>query len=149
MMRALLLVIALAAPAFSQAFSYQTTTTKATIYVPTSSGKTVTFGCEGCGASVYCSSASTATVTQNGTAPTATEESVVTLNGSGDRTVSSVDVKAFTGSNVGSGTTLKTYTVPAGSEFYIDLSQYGLTKGTSVTLGTDNSCRMFFLGRVK
>lgn len=143
-----LFALMIASPMFGQAWIYETTTTKATVAAPSNTSNTITFNCLGCGASVYCSSASTATLSRDGTAPTATEGTPITLNGS-DSTVSAADIRVYTASNVGAGTTLKTYTIAAGEEKNIDLTQFGLTKGKNVSIGTDNSCRITFLGRVK
>lgn len=143
-----LLIAALACvTAHAQVFVYETTTTKASVHVPLASSATVTFSAQGLGASVYCATASTATLARGGTAPTTTEGLAVSLNGVS--TIDASDVQVFTDSNVGSGTTLKTYTIAAGQEVGIDLSQFGLTKGKTITISTTSSCRIFFIGRVR
>lgn len=146
-MKTLILLIAAASLSFGQAFTYETTTTKATVLVPAGSNKTVSFTSPAAGVTIYCSTASSATLSRDGTAPTTTEGIPVALNPLD--TISGSDVKVYTASNVGSGTHIKTYTIAAGDERVIDLSNFGLTKGKSVTIATDNSCRIFFLGVIR
>lgn len=111
-----------------------------TIHLPSSAGsRTVKF----VGASVYCSVACTATLARDGTAPTTTAGTVVKLN-STDSTASAVPYHT---SNVGAGTTIKTYTIPAASEIPIEFDLKGLKLGENVTLSTNSitgDVRIFF-----
>jgi hypothetical protein len=98
-----------------------------TIQQPATGSKVVRFS----GAYVYCSAACQITIERDGTAATATAATVVPI-----RTVTPVAVTtAFVASNVGTGTVLGTYNIPAGGPQTFDLSRAGLYgDGTSKNL---------------
>lgn len=142
----LLLALSLLAQGPRGNYTYQKSTSLSsaaetvTIHLPSSAGsRTVKF----VGISIYCSVACTATLARDGTAPTTTAGTVVKLN-STDATASAVPYHT---SNVGAGTTIKTYTVPAASEIPIEFDLKGLKLGENVTLSTNSisgDVRIFF-----
>ena len=74
---------------------------------------------------VYCSVACSFTLSQNGTAATAT---TLTVSPVGTQPASSIH--AYSGSNVGTGAYVSNaYQIPAGSTYLVDLSTMYLTKG--------------------
>jgi len=95
-------------------------------------------------ASMWCSAATTFTLSVNGTAATATTAIPTPLFG----VVSTVT--GWTSSNVGSGTTIMKYDFPAGgSSIVIDLSDFKISRGAgtsaNLTLATTSitaTCRM-------
>jgi hypothetical protein len=92
---------------------------------------------------VYCASAATATLSWNGTAASATTLAPVRLPG----TQLTAAATAWSGSNVGSGTTGPVYNVPAGATFSIDLSLFRMGNtgtGTNVTIATSGTCTISF-----
>lgn len=120
-------------------------TTALTVQQPVADdARLITFGDSNvAGASVYCASASTATIKWNGTAATATAGTEVKLPG----TQRPSGMTIWTGSNVGTGTTGPVYNVAAGSTFPIDLTWFVLgTQGTAtnLTIATSNSCTITF-----
>lgn len=90
-------------------------------------------------ASVYCASASTVTTSWNGAAATATTLAIK----KSPQTQQPPIATAWSGSNVGSGTTGVVYNVPAATERDFDMSLITLgTNGTAsnFTFTTNNSC---------
>ena len=73
---------------------------------------------------VYCSVVCNFTVSQNGTAATATALTVSRLNNSTAATAT-----AWHGSNVGAGTTLGTYYLTAPGTYLLDMSRFYLGQG--------------------
>lgn len=86
-------------------------------------------------AEVYCSAACNITLSQLGTAATATAATVVALNGG-----STATALAFSGSDVGAGTTISVINLAAGTSRIIDLSQLYISRkaGLNFSLGTDS-----------
>ena len=119
-------------------------TTALTLQQPATGARQITFGdADNAGASVYCASASTATVKWNGTAATATAGSEVKLPG----TFQPSGMTVWTGSNVGTGTTGPVYNVPAGATLNISFTWFRFgTQGTAtnLTIATSNSCTITF-----
>lgn len=92
---------------------------------------------------VSCVAAQTFTLSWNGTAATATSLATVQL----PNTVQSSAATAWSGSNVGGGTTGPTYTVGAGQTYPIDLSLFRLGNGgtgANLTITTTGSCTITF-----
>jgi hypothetical protein len=106
---------------------------KVTVQQPTGASRQVNFTT----ADVYCSVACQITFQVNGTAATATTLAPVNLEGGPSPTA-----LAFSGSNVGSGTTLKSYYISAGSTFTFDISQFYLvrssTGASNFSIGTNS-----------
>lgn len=142
------LLIALAGAAHGQGVDHyiaSASTTALTVQQPVAAdARIITFGdANVAGASVYCVSASTATISWNGTAATATAGTEAKLPG----TQRPSGMTVWTASNVGSGTTGPVYNVPAGATFSIDLSWFTFgTQGTTanLTIATSNSCTITF-----
>jgi hypothetical protein len=91
-------------------------------------------------ADIYCAAAQTATVYVNGTAATTT-----TLAVSGPMSVTSAaPPTAFSASNVGTGTTLKTFNIAAGATLTLDIHAFYLPPksgtGANFTIGTSGTC---------
>jgi hypothetical protein len=81
---------------------------------------------------------------RDGTAPTTTAGTVVKLNSD----AGSASVVPYYSSNVGAGTTIKNYTISAGSELLIDMSDKGLTPGKNITITPSLSgARVYFQWR--
>jgi hypothetical protein len=141
-------VLFFAAGAYGQGVDHyiaSASTTALTVQQPVAAdARIITFGDSNvAGASVYCASASTATISWNGTAATATAGSEKKLPG----TQRPSGMTVWTASNVGGGTTGPVYNVPAGSTFTIDLSWFIFgTQGTAenLTIATSNSCTITF-----
>lgn len=140
----LILCLLMALPLFAQQqqlnYLATATTTALTIQQPASSAKFVAFR----SVSVYCASAATATLSWNGTAATST--TLGTKPVPGNATASTAT--AWSGSNVGSGTTGPVYNVPAAGTFVIDLgllSMVGAGTSTNVTIATSGSCTITFV----
>jgi len=98
------------------------------------------------GATAYCSVTCTVTLKRDGTAPTTTAATAVKLN----TTSSGASVVPYYSSNVGTSTTVKTYTLSAGEEKVIDLADKGLLGGENVTLVTSSitgTARLYFQWR--
>lgn len=118
-------------------FSYEKATTLSgtaevvTIHLAAGSQRTVTF----IAASVYCSVACTATIERNGVAPTATVGAP-----SGDWAGGSIVASAvpYYSSNVGSPTVGKTYSIDAGQERAINMTNVGLRAGQNITIRTSS-----------
>jgi hypothetical protein len=89
-----------------------------TIQQPATGSKVVRFA----GAYVYCSAECQITVERDGAAATATAATVVPIR----TTTAAAVTKAFTSSDVGTGTVLGAYTIPPGGSQTIDLSMAGL-----------------------
>lgn len=110
-------------------------TTALTVQQPASGARQVWFE----ESSIYCASASTATSSWNGTAASAT---TVTIKGV---PVSSraATATAWSGSNVGAGTTGIVFNIPAGSTVPFDLRMFTMGASgtaTNFTWTTSNSC---------
>ena len=120
------------------------TTTALTVQQPATNARQITFGDSNVvGASVYCASAQTATISWGGAAATATAGTEIKLPGTQQPSGATI----WTASNVGAGTTGPVYNVIAGTTFAIDLTwfQFG-TQGTSqnLTITTTGSCTITF-----
>lgn len=106
---------------------------KITIQQPSPTSRNVSFE----SADVYCSVACIITIQQNGTAATATSLAVLALNESAPGTT-----VAFSSSNVGTGTTGKSYYIPAGGTLVLDLSSIFLLRGgatgNNFSIGTNS-----------
>lgn len=93
-------------------------------------------------ASIYCSVPCVVTLERSGAAPTTTELTPVALNNWGSGVTPSTTVKVYHTSNVGAGTAVAAYPVPADSTLVLDLHGMVLAGGTSttrnVTLKTDS-----------
>ncbi len=116
-----------------------------TIQQPASNARQLTFGdSNNAGASIYCASASTATISWGGGASTATAGTELKLPGT--QIASGATVWTATNQS-GAGTTGPVYNVPAGATFPISLTwfQFG-TRGTqdNITITTSNSCTITF-----
>jgi hypothetical protein len=91
---------------------------------------------------IYCAAAQTLTFSQNGTAATTT-----TLAVTGPISPTSTAVpNAYSASNVGAGTTLKTFAIAAGQTLAFDISMFMLRPQSggsqNLSIGTDsNTCR--------
>ena len=146
-MKKLLLLFALALPAFCQNTDHYiatASTTALTVQQPSANARQISFGSAGSsGASVYCASTATATFKWNGTAATATAGSEIKLPG----TQQPSGMTVWTGSNVGAGTTGPVFTIPAGTTMNFDLSwiHFG-TQGTAanITIATSGTCTIVF-----
>ena len=95
-------------------------------------------------ATVYCSVACDFTITQNGTAATTTTLAVTSSNG-----VQTGSAVAFSASNVGAGTTLAKYSVPAGGTFAVSLSEFRLQALSATTPGNLNIVTSSITGTVR
>ena len=119
-------------------------TTAMTVQQPATQARQVTFGdSNNAGASVYCASASTATVSWNGAAATTTAGSEIKLPGTQAPSGSTI----WTASNVGAGTTGPVYNVAAGGTLLISLTWFHFgTQGTSqnLTISTSGTCTITF-----
>lgn len=98
-----------------------------TLHFPTGSSKTMYL----IGATIYSSVATTYTVERDGTAPTTTPVIPAELN-SGTAGL----IVAYHTSNVGSGTTVKTYNIAASEEQRIELGYKTLKAGKNITIRT-------------
>lgn len=76
-------------------------------------------------ADIYCSVACTITFYQNGSAATATTLTPTFVSGATGSAL------AFSGSDVGTGTTLKSFTLAAGATINVSLYDFALKKGAS------------------
>lgn len=141
-------VLVLSAQATRGVFTYEKTTSLSgaaetvTIHLASNSNRTAKM----LAATVYCSVACTATLSRDGTAPTGTAGTVVQLNSTSE----SSGVQIYHTSDVGAGTTIKTYTLAAGEEKVIDLYEKGITAGKNLTLATNSitgTARIFFQWR--
>jgi len=141
-----LLFLILSAPMFAQYSNYiaTATTTKFTLQQPATNAKTVVFPQGGrIGASVYCASADTLTLSWNGTAATATAGTIHAV----PSTAIPASATVWTGSDVGSGTTAQTYAIAAAGTQNLDLGWFNMGAngtGNNITLATTGSCVMTF-----
>lgn len=91
-------------------------------------------------ADIYCATAQTATVYVNGAAATTTTLAVVGPIG----VAAATPPAAFSASNVGTGTTLKTYNIGAGATLVLDLTPFFLPPkaggASNFTIGTSGTC---------
>ncbi len=134
-----LLLLAVAALTLQAAdypeYVYQSTTTAVTIQRPSAANKQLKF----IAAWITCAADQTATLSWNGTAATATSAVPVKLPGAPP-----AQAVAYTGSNVGGGTTGPTYAVAATPGAYvIDLTPFTLGStgnATNLTISTTGSC---------
>lgn len=142
------IVACLAAAAFAQDSRPQyitfketaSATEKLTIQKPVGATKSIIFDY----AKVYCTVATTATLSIDGTAATTTTLTPTPMNESPVSTA-----LAFRSSNVGAGTVMDTYSVPAATTYTIDLSKFYINNDAVVprnlTIATDTSsgtCRI-------
>lgn len=128
-------------------YSYEKSTTLSgaseavTIQMPANSSDTAAMQT----ATIYSSVAATFTLERNGSLATTTQATPSEINGG-----STGDGRAYYSSNVGSGTTIKTYTLSAGQELPIDLLGVGLKPGQNVTIRSASmtgSIRIYFQWR--
>lgn len=147
-MRIILLMLASVGSMLAQHVDHYIATassTALTMQQPASNARQISFGDSNvAGASVYCASASTATISWNGGATTATAGSEKMLPGT--RYASGMTVWTATNQS-GAGTTGPVYNVPAGATFLIDLTWFRFgTQGTSsnITITTSNSCTITY-----
>jgi hypothetical protein len=147
-MRKFLIGLALAVGLFAQEQDHYVataSTTALTLQQPASNARQITFGSATvAGASVYCASASTATISWNGSVSTATAGTELKLPG----TQRASGMTVWTATNQSSaGTTGPVYNVPAGLTYNIDLTWFRFgTQGTgaNITITTSNSCTITF-----
>jgi hypothetical protein len=160
-MRYLIILAALAARMFAQQVDHYVATAATTALTiqqpceppgttgqaactPSVSARQISFGdSQTAGASVYCATASTATLSWNGTAATSTAGSELKVTG----TVNPSGVTIWTASNVGAGVTGPVFQVPAGTTQPISLQWFHLGTqgtGTNITITTSNSCTITF-----
>ncbi len=98
-----------------------------TIQQPATGARSVAFS----GASIYASVEAGLTLERDGTAASSTTLAVAKLNASADTNAA----LAWSSSNVGSGTTLAAYTIPAGQTMVLDLNGiWMLGNGTAKNL---------------
>jgi hypothetical protein len=141
----LLLFLGFCGLAFGQDHYIATANTTAlTVQQPALNARQITFGSPTvAGASVYCSSAQTATISWNGAAATSTAGTEKLLPG----TQQPSGMTVWTASNAGAGTTGPVYNVAAGATFSLDLSWFRFgTQGTTanLTITTSGSCTITF-----
>jgi hypothetical protein len=125
----LVVLLALSAPLAAQRFPYAYTKTSVlnaateviTVQMPADSPPLRAFAFKGI--SVYCSAECSFTLERDGTPATATAGTMLGLN----RTTPAPVVKVYYSSDVGAGTSIGAYTVPAGGTLPIDLSSKRLT----------------------
>ena len=127
----LFLSLFVASLASGQVYVVQKTTTLAatteaiTVQQPATGARQVTF----IGAYFDCSVACTFTLSVNGTAATATSLPVVNVN----QGETAAKTTAWSGSNVGTGTTIGVYACSAACSLSIDLTGVTFAQGTSTT----------------
>lgn len=111
-----------------------------TIQQPSSGARSVRFEA----ATLYCSVACEVTLERDGSAASSTALTVNKLAGSA---VPNPTVQAFSSSNVGSGTVLARYNVPAGSTLVVDLGSFGWVEGSNrnITFRTDAITGVFVI----
>lgn len=112
---------------YEKATTLAAATERVTLHFPTGSSKTVYL----IGATIYSSVATTYTVERDGTAPTTTAVTPGELN-SGTAGL----IIAYHTSNVGAGTTIKTYNIAASEEQRIELGYKTLKAGKNLTIRT-------------
>lgn len=117
----------------SKAQSLSGAATAVTVQQPIFNGKTTRFH----GAWVDCSVACTLTLKRDGSAASATSLTVTKLNSGG----AAATATAFYDSNVGAGTSIATYNIPAGGGLGLDLSAFyltgsGTTKNLTLAIGS-------------
>ena len=157
-MKKLLILLLFARPALAQPLSIPSdhykafaSTTAMTIQAPACTtaacaARQITFGdiANGvAGATVYCASASTATISWNGTAATTTAGTELKLPG----TFAVSGATVWTASNVGTGTVGEAQQIAAGGTISFTLSWFRLgTQGTAqnLTITTNNTCTIAF-----
>lgn len=139
-MRTLLALVVCAVGLQAQQVNYyfiSAATTKLTIQQPASNA----LQAQVVSASIYCAAAQTATEQWNGAAATATAGTVKKSPG----TLAPNTVTAWTGSDVGTGTTGPVYNIPAGQTFTLGYTSPPLIMGTTGTstnysIGTSGTC---------
>ncbi len=113
----------------SHTASLSSSTDKVTVQQPATGARQIRFR----GALASCSTAATTpcvlTLSQNGTAATATSLAVTPLNLSPPAAST-----AWSGSNVGTGTVIHVYTLTVGGDYWIDLSEFTLAPGINSNL---------------
>ncbi len=146
----LAIMLALFSPLALAVDHYQATvaTTALTIQQPAAAAtaRRITFGDAAnnvAGASVYCASASTATLSWSGTAASATTVAEVKIIGTANASGATI----WSGSNVGAGTTGQTVNIAAGETINYSLGWFllqgnGTTK--NLTISTSNTCTITF-----
>lgn len=135
------LVLLSAAPAFAlDHYIASVDTTKLTIQQPATGARRITFGDSvTAGASVYCASAATATLSWSGTAASSTTVAEKRVIGTGQAS----NATLWSASDVGAGTTGPIYNVPAGGTVNIGLEWFVLRgNGTTInlTIATSGTC---------
>lgn len=117
-------------------------TTKLTVQQPAAGGNLVQFET----ASVYCAAAQTATPSWNGTAATATAATIKKA----PQTVELPLATAWSGSDVGAGTTGVVYNIPAGGTLLFDMGAITFPRSASgggknnFTFATSGTCTISF-----
>lgn len=147
-MRIFIIGLAIAGGLFAQQQDHYiatASTTALTLQQPASNARQISFGNSTvAGASVYCASASTATISWNGSVSSATAGTELKLPG----TQRASGMTVWTATNQSSaGTTGPVYNVPAGSTFVLDLTWFRFgTQGTgaNLTITTSNSCTITY-----
>lgn len=144
-MKRILMFLALVVPGMAQShFLATASTTALTIQQPTLASTTPFSQVYFDKASVYCVAAQTATLSWNGTAATATTLATVAIPSMGSKSLAT----AWSGSNVGAGTTGPVYNVPAGGTFLIDLSWFQMGAPGAITpnltITTNGTCTITF-----
>jgi len=130
----------------SDHYKATSSTTVLTIQQPATNARQITFGDTRlgiAGATVYCASASTATLSWNQVAATATAGTELKLLG----TFQPSGATVWTASNVSSGTSGEANQIPAGGTLLLSLAWFQLgTQGTSsnITITTNNTCTITF-----
>ena len=131
-----------AEPPDANRYMVSVSTTKMTVQQPATGGNLVQFET----ASVYCVAAATATASWNGTAATATAATIK----KSPQTATAPLAVAFSGSDVGSGTSGVVYNVPAGGTLIFDMSSITMPRSASggginnYTFTTSGTCTISF-----
>ncbi len=156
-MKTTLLLLICAGSLFAQTprgtYVYEKTTSlsssaeKVTLHLPSNSIRTA----QPVAVTVYCTADVVATLSRDGTAPTATAGTAIKLNATNSSgAIPTASAVPYYSSNVGTSTTIKTYNIPGGVEYPISLGDKSLRPGENISLGTDSitgSCSIFFLWR--
>lgn len=143
----LFLIVAASVPLLAQQDHYiaSANTTVMTLQQPATQARIVEFPDGGrAGASVYCASAQTATLTWNGTAATSTAGTTARIPPTGMPSSATV----WTASNAGSGSFSLVMNVAAGQTFPIDLGWFKMgASGTTnnLTITTTGTCTITYM----
>ncbi len=119
------LLVTLHAQEFYYVAAHSGTADAVTVQQPATGAKNVRFR----GALVSCSANCTITLSQNGAAATTTALAPTPLNLSPPSAT-----KAFSASNVGAGTTIRTYTITDTNDHWIELGSFTLAPGINSNL---------------